>query len=255
MTLGGAACLTAALLLGACGDLTPTDPENQSPTPVVAFAKGGGGTTGGKDTRYPTTVTFSDSENGYPLLVQSDGNGAYVQTREITNYLVQSSTGESTWQLTLYSGPRFTPSNRTLFFSLTEPVSSSNPPPPFVQANATAHVIAKCWEINVNLLALPVAGVTECPGTMRFQAPNGKWYRLAFQPNNYPEVDQIKLQCLSFDSLGCKSWQATPGGTALTGSDPNYKGVQKLVEIDPSTTAAIADLGDYYVSFRFVISR
>ena len=94
-----------------------------------------------------------------------------------------------------------------------------------------------------------------CPGSFRFEAPNGRSYRFSFQPANFPEVNRMKFTCLGSDSIGCKLWTLTPSGTTDTGADPNPKNLNKLVEIDPGTDQVIADLGNYYISFNITIAR
>jgi len=79
-----------------------------------------------KVTDYPVTVTIADSRNGYFLHVGSDTQGAYVTTSLITSNIHSFGTG-SDWSLTTYQlapGKNgYRPSNRTVLFDLTEPVS------------------------------------------------------------------------------------------------------------------------------------
>jgi hypothetical protein len=203
---------------------------------------------GNRDTLVTTTI--ADSQNGSPFRVESDLKGSYVNTKLIQS-LIQSSTD---WTLTTY-GPNFSPSNRTVFFDLTEPVSSGNPVPPFENAYVQSHLIAKCHLVNVEFLQIPVGTTVQCPGGFRFQAPNGFSYRLSFEPNNYPGVNPMNVTCNTADSGGCNLWTIAPSGTTLTGTDPNPKNVNKLLQIDPKTDAAIADLGDYYISFSITVAR
>jgi hypothetical protein len=203
----------------------------------------------GSDTLVTTTI--ADSQNGNPFRVESDLKGSYVNTKLIQS-LIQGSPGD--WILTTY-GPNSAPSNRTVFFDLTEPVSSSNPVPPFETAYVQSHLIAKCHLVNVGFLQIPAGTTVQCPGSFRFQAPNGLWYRLGFQPNNYPGVNPMNVTCNTADAGGCKLWTITPSGTTLTGTDPNPKNINKLLQIDPKTDAAIADLGDYYISFSITVAR
>jgi len=169
-------------------------------------------------------TTLADNLNGYGLRVRSDGAGSYANTKQIQS-LIQGTTGD--WTLTTYTTtPRgFVGSNRTVFFDLTEPVAPGNPPPPFQTASVQAHLIAKCHLVGVGMTSMAAGTTVACPGVFRFQAPNGLWYRLGFQPENYPEVNRMNVTCLSADSGGCEQWTVTPEGTTTTGSDPNPKNV------------------------------
>ena len=109
--------------------------------------------------------------------------------------------------------------------------------------------------VGVDMTSMAVGMTVACPGVFRFQAPNGLWYRLGFQPENYPEVNRMNVTCLSADSGGCKQWTVTPEGTTTTGSDPNPKNVNKLLQIDPVSENVLADLGDYFVSFYITLVR
>jgi len=199
----------------------------------------------------PVTTTIADFQNASPLRVGSDGLGAYVTTRQVTSE-IQGPTGD--WIMVTYSGPRFTPSNRTVFFDLTEPASPNNPAPPFLTSVVQSQLIATCHKVNIAFLQIPVGTTVQCPGAFRFQAPNGLWYRLGFQPDNFPEVQRMNVTCNAADSGGCKLWTITPSGTTLT-TDPNPKNLNKLLQIDPGSDAVLADLGDYYISFSITVAR
>jgi hypothetical protein len=204
----------------------------------------------GRDTAVTTTI--ADAIGGYPTRLGSDLQGSYVNSTQVTS-IVQAATGD--WELTTYYGAKFTPSSRSVFFDLSEPVSSSNPPPPMTAGYVQSHLIAKCHLVNVGFLQIPAGTTVQCPGAFRFEAPNGLWYRLSLQPDNFPEVTRMNVTCLTADRTGCRTWNIGPASTIVTGTDPNPKGVQQLVQIDPNTDAVIATLGDYYVSFAITVSR
>lgn len=199
----------------------------------------------------PVTTTIADASSGLPLRVQSDRKGSYVNTKQVQS-VIQGQTGD--WSLTTYSGAQFTPSTRTVFFDLTEPVDPTTTAP-FMAGYLQSHLIAKCHMVNQDLRKLPVGGTTQCPGSFRFQAPDGLWYRLSFQPANFPEVNYMQVTCNAADASGCKLWVISPSGTALTGTDPNPKNVNRLVQIDPKSEAIIGDVGDFYISFSITVAR
>lgn len=206
-----------------------------------------------KPTNTPVTTTIDNSVNGYQVRVESDFKGSYVSTSQVSSLI--DTLGD--WSLTTYSTSRrgFTASTRSVFFDLTEPVASTNPLPPMQSGYVQAHLIAKCHLVNTGFLQIPAGSSVQCPGSFRFQASNGLWYRFSFQPENFPEVDRMNVTCDAADAAGCRLWTITPGGTAITATDPNPKNVNKLVQIDPSRDTVLADLGDYYLSFRIRVAR
>lgn len=216
----------------------------------------GAGLVGGIDARAggqrdtSVTTTIADMQNGYLLRVESDLQGSYVNGK-LVGSVIQ---GGGDWALDTSSNPGRT-SARTVFFDLTEPVSSTNPLPPFQTAYVESHLIAKCHLVNIGFLQIPAGTTVQCPGSFRFLAPNGLTYRLGFQPDNYPEVNRMNVTCNAADSGGCKLWTIWPSGTTVTATDPLPKNRNKLLQIDPGTDAAIADLGDYYISFFITVAR
>ena len=78
---------------------------------IVLFTVGINTLTGAPPASVPVTVTIVESANSYPLRVQSDLQGAYVQTKQLVSRIETYSTGTD-WMLTTYTGVKFTPSGR-----------------------------------------------------------------------------------------------------------------------------------------------
>ena len=207
-----------------------------------------------RTTNTPVTTVIAEAQSGSGLRVESDRQGPYINTRQIESVVQRRSTG-SDWLMSTYGSVYRTPSNRNVLFDLTEPVSPTNPAPPISVALVQAFLAAKCSDANIDMLAIPTGITVQCPGAFHFQGPTGNWYRLSFRPEIYPEVNHINVTCATSDASGCKTWNLTPSGAYLTGTDPNPKGVNKLLRYDPSTDAVIADLGDYYISFSITVAR
>jgi hypothetical protein len=220
-------------------------------TAAIAAASIGGSA---KTTSMAVTTTIANAQNGHSLRVGSDGQGGYVNTKQIES-VVEHQTGGSDWLMSTYGAVYRGPTNRTVLFDLTEPVSTGNPPPPISVALAQAFLATKCSDVNIDLLAISSGSTVQCPGAFHFQGPNGSWYRLSFRPEIYPEVNDMNVSCTAADTSGCKTWSITPNGNYLTGTDPNPKGINKLLQYNPSTDAVIADLGDYYISFSIAVAR
>jgi hypothetical protein len=250
--VGSALALGLAVVTLATG----CDSQSNAVVPTTASAIGSIDATAAKpagDTA--VTATIADSLNGFPLRVKSDGAGVYTNTTT-TRSLIQGNTGD--WELTTYTRDKrgnLIAGPRAVFFDLTEPVAPGNPPPPFQTSTLQAHLIAKCSVVGVNVLTIAAGTTASCPGDFRFDLSNTLAYRLSYAPNNFAEVNYMDITCLAADSKGCKQWTIATDGHALTGSDPNRKGVQKLLQIDPQTTGIIADLGDYYISFFISLAR
>jgi hypothetical protein len=77
----------------------------------------------------------------------------------------------------------------------------------------------------------------------------------SLQPENFPQVDRLRVTCLSKDAGGCKVWTITPSNSRVTGSDPNPKSLNRLLEIDDRSEQILAELGDYYLSFFITVVR
>ena len=218
----------------------------------------------------PVTTTIADLAADSPLRVQSDRQGAYLTSTvrkvvQVQSVLLSNPNGQD-WSLTTFYSSKggFADSNRTVFFDLREQVSagSFSTPPLAFDANGapvefgwvTAHLIAKCSQVNVDMIKMPVGAVALCPGSFRFRSPNGEWYRFSFQPENFPGVDRFKVTCVGADVTGCKVWTVSPSGTVMTGGDPNPKSLNKLLLITDQGEI-LAEGGNYYLSFSVTVAR
>lgn len=224
-----------------------------------------------RPSQYLVTTTIADVGGSHALSVQSDRKGAYVtktvnrvtQVRSAIDMFLDG----SDWSLTTYSYAAkggYTASDRAVFFDLRErlvPGGFDTPQMgtdgrglPVEYGQVTSHLIVKCSNAGLDMLKIPVGGTAVCPGSLRFRAPSGQWYRFSFQPENYAGVDPFSVTCSAADATGCKVWSITPSGTTLTGSDPNAKGVNKLLLIDGGGTV-LAVGGDYLMSFSITVAR
>jgi len=64
----------------------------------------------------------------------------------------------------------------------------------------------------------------------------------------------MRVTCTRTRSNVCSAWTITPATTLTTGTDPNLKSVNKLLQIDPNSDVILADLGDYYLSFVMTLT-
>jgi hypothetical protein len=207
-------------------------------------------------------TTIADAAEGFPLRIQSDRQGAYVtktvnKTVQVKSVIDSFLSGGSDWSLTTYylSKSNYVASSRTVFFDLSEQITSGAFTTPYLgNGQVTSHLIVKCSNVNRDFLAIPLGTTVSCPGSARFRAPDGGWYRFSFSEVNYPEVDQYAVTCTAADQSGCKVWTVQPDGVALSGDDPNPKSLNRLLLIN-SNGDILDEGGTYYLSFSMTIAR
>ena len=198
--------------------------------------------------------------NNVALRVASDGLGLYPGDPNVTSQITPNSLG-SFWSLTTYYSSRNTlkASTRRVWFDLTEPVPGQNPTPPAPPVSVgllQASLIANCYQDGVDLLTMGQNAVAYCRGLFRFQAPNGTWYRLAFQPQNYTETDKMQVSCTASSGGACSRWTISPNTVNPRFTiDATPKSLVRLVEIDSAGSVLNDALGNYYVSFSMKIAR
>jgi hypothetical protein len=146
-------------------------------------------------------------------------------------------------------------SNRKVFVDLSEQLTMGGfATPALGDGQLTAHLIAKCSQVNVDLVGMSLGSTALCPGSARFLAPDGNWYRLSFNPDNYSEVNPFAVACTASDRSGCKVWTITPSSPVVTGNDPNRKSLNRLLLIN-ANGEILDEGGGYYTSFSITVAR
>ena len=235
-----------------------------------------------------TSISGVGPADGMPVtdgqfLVQSDGLGDYVnltegRTKTVTNILIVNQAPGTDWSLTTYSlGARsVTPSSRRVFFDLRYREESDGVVPveyanarfhetpalgtvagePVPYGRVTAHLIVKCSEASpvIDFRTMTAEEVATCPGSLRFMAADGMWYRLSFAPGNFQGVNFFKVTCTSADTAGCRTWTVGPE-TQTSTSDPSQQGLQRLLRLDQFGGAIQAVGPLYHISFSFSLRR
>ena len=227
----------------------------------------------GNNPNIPVTVTIADIGPGdNAFWVQSDRKGAYVtktvnKIKQVDSLLIVNPTGTD-WSLTTYyvSKGSYAASDRKVFFDLREQAAAgafvtpimgtdtSGLPVPVQYGSVTPHLTAKCSVVNVDMVRMTLGGTALCPGSLRFRAPDGLWYRFSFQPENFPQVDRFLVTCQQVDGSGCRVWTVAPGNSRVTGTDSNTKALTTLLAIDEGGNI-LSIGGDYYLSFSFTVAR
>ena len=145
----------------------------------------------------PVTTTIADAINGTPMQIQSDGAGAYLNTRYVES-IVQGAAAD--WELdTNYS--KF--STRNVWLDFTKPIpgtgpSGGDPIAPFTAGLAKVRFISKCHLYGVNMFTIPVGTTVNCPLATGFHFAEST-YRLHMNPvtgvDVNPETDVIDITC------------------------------------------------------------
>jgi hypothetical protein len=205
------------------------------------------------------TTTIADMAGEQPLRIGSDLQGAYVtkvvsKVMQVESILQATPNGYDFMLSTYYTSKgSILASNRTVFVDLRDQVrvgTIATPAlgyvdgAPVLYGRVTAQFSAKCSRVNVDVTKMAEGATIECPGALRFRAPNNSWYRLSFQPDNYAAVDRINVTCTTADATGCRVWMLTPAGTGLT----------TLLSIDSAGTV-VGVGGDFLVSYSVTVAR
>lgn len=209
------------------------------------------------------TTTIDDSDTlGRPYLISSDG--ASYQTT--SDGLVSSTVSGGEWMLNTYGlGTShgklvIKRSNRTASFQFTEPAGNNAPPDDLsgTAVSAQVHMFSTCAN---SLVGMSPDGFQDCAGAFRLEPVNDNdtGYRLAFQPQNYAEVTQMRVMCTAGASGNCTEWTISPGasatGATYTGADGLPRSLNQLLLLVGTSENVAQALGDYYFSFKIHVSR
>ena len=221
-----------------------------------------------KNAPIEVATTIADlGPSGSAYRVQSDRKGPYVTTvvnrqTQVKNILIVSAAGTD-WSLTTYANGRgnsYVPTDRTVFFDLSELAAEGTFATPFLGTGyRPAHLTAKCSDVGVDMTKMALNATAECPGSMRFWAADDLWYRFSFDPEKFAGVDRFAMTCTSTTVtrgvIACTRWTVRPGTARTTGTDPNAKSLNRLLHIDAASNVLNPDGGLYYLSFAFDVSR
>ena len=234
-------------------------------TVVVAVATAlsqGATATGGAPADVPVRTTIADSDASGPLRVRSDGNNPDVYETTTVGakttvtsmiYSFQGTSGQDFFLTTYYPYKNgFAASSRTVGIDLAGRVFGGgfSPPDLGTTGQVPVQLSVKCRMATPNAVSL--VGMTynqsvECPGALRFWAPDGQWYRFSFQPEKFSNSDRWKVTCSAVGSSGCTKWKVEPSGS-------DGESVNTLLRIDLQGT--ILEVGDdYRLTFSILVER
>lgn len=201
----------------------------------------------------PVTVTIEGfSANSLPpYRIQSDQLGVYKNSRNMES-IIQ---GIGDWELDMLN---FTGSGRTILVDLREPVPNSapggaNPIAPFQPQLVRGRFIAKCTQFGSNFFTMSLGEPTPCPLAVAFDQ-GGRRYRLAFNGENFPNIDPVKVTCTSVNSSTskCNEWKIEGG---VLQDDGTMKSRAKLIRVASSKRETDLDMGNFYMSLSITITN
>jgi len=209
---------------------------------ALTLALGAAVTLSGKAATFVDVTTTI--QNSTSLQMESDGLGPYTSFSRHGDSVTSELQPIGDWDLDLTSSK-----TRTTVLSLTQPVSTSNPPPPFTVEQIASRQISKCSQNNsVTFTTLLPGRSVSCPLSTEFTLADGTSWRFIMNHNNYPDTNWVTVTCTTpVGNSKCTSWSITPAQTGV----PN---VGKLLKLNGQFGTAIADYGDYNVSFVFEIT-
>ena len=201
----------------------------------------------------PVTVTIEGfgANSLPPYRIQSDQLGVYKNSRTMES-IIQ---GIGDWELDMLN---FNGSGRTILVDLSEPVSNSapngaNPAAPFSPQLVRGRFIAKCTQFGFNFLKMANGASNPCPLAIAFDQ-GGRRYRLAFNGENFPNIDPVTVTCTGFNSSTskCNKWKIEP---SVLQTDGSLKSRAKLIKVAMTNRETDQDLGNYYMSFSITITN
>jgi hypothetical protein len=202
----------------------------------------------------PVTVTIegNGADTAPTLRIQSDGQGVYKHSNSLQS-IIQ---GIGDWELDMLN---FTSSpQRTILVDLRDPVPNSapngtTPTAPFGYEKVRGRFIAKCSLYGGNMQTMYGGLSISCPLAVAFDQ-GGRRYRLAFNPENFPnEVDPVNVTCMNpVGTAKCSQWRIEP---SVVQTDGTMKNRAKLIRVASSRKETDQDLGEFYMSFAINVTN
>lgn len=206
-----------------------------------------------KDTPVSSSLAGSGpiaDPNVYNYRFQSDLLGAYVNAIDTVESVLQSG---GDWRLDASTSP-----TRTMMLDFRDPVSGSNPLPPFLVGNVAAMTETKSYLLYGTGKVAGMTGLNSTlitPYVVRF-AVGGITYRILMNSVQYPQTNYARVTCIGVVSptnAQCNHWTIEP---SVTQPDGQLKNIAKLVRVTTSKGKTIeTDLGNFYLSFSVDITN
>ena len=206
-----------------------------------------------------TSIVYdSDSQvPPQPLQYQSDGLGPYATSRSAGNNVVSSDIQSScSWALDTTGS-----TSRGIVVTLAYAFSSGSTPP-FVGPQEIHGVFhTECFNNsannNVNFGTMTFVGQTlACPMHFVFTY-NGVSYNLALAPPTWPGTSYMQVTCTGASGGNCNQWtvQPDPNTSFVNPATNQLSGIAELFLPSSSGSGTGTALGEFYVSFSFLIHK
>jgi hypothetical protein len=203
-----------------------------------------------------TSVLYNSDTNSVPYQYQSDGLGPYTTYNKGNNSVSSIIQKSCSWDLDTTSS-----STRGIVVTLAYP-NSSGSQPPFVGPQEIHGVFhTECSNNpannNVNFGTMAFVGqILACPMHLVF-AYNGVTYNLALAPPTWPGSSYMQVTCTGASGGNCNQWtvQPDPNTSFVNPATNQLSGIAELFLPSSSGSGTGTPLGEFYVSFSFLIHK
>jgi len=203
-----------------------------------------------------TSVIYDTDSNSVPYQYQSDGLGPYTTFNKGNNSVSSIIQKSCSWDLDTTNS-----STRGIIVTLAYP-DSSGPPPPFVGPQEIHGVFhTECLDNsannNLNFGTMTFVGQTlTCPMHFVFTY-NGVSYNLALAPPTWPGTSYMQVTCTGASGGNCNQWtvQPDPNTSFVNPATNQLSGIAELFLPSSSGSGTGTALGEFYVSFSFLIHK
>jgi hypothetical protein len=206
-----------------------------------------------------TSILYdSDSQSpSQPFEYQSDALGPYTTFRSPGNNVVNSDIQNScSWELDTTGS-----TSRGIVLTLFYPYSSGSPAPFTGPQEIHGVFHTQCFNnpanSNLNFGTMTFVGQTlACPMHFVF-AYNGVTYNLALAPPTWPGTSYMQVTCTGANGGQCNQWtvQPDPNTSFVNPATNQLSGIAELFLPSSSGSGTGTPLGEFYVSFSFLIHK
>jgi hypothetical protein len=225
-------------------------------TELFAVIQNGNSSTTASCSYNVTSVLYDTDSNSVPYQYQSDGLGPYTTYNKGNNSVSSIIQKSCSWDLDTTNS-----STRGIVVTLAYP-DSSGPPPPFVGPQEIHGVFhTECLDNsannNVNFGTMTFVGqILACPMHFVF-AYSGVTYNLALAPPTWPGTSYMQVTCTGANAGQCNQWtvQPDPNTSFVNPATNQLSGIAELFLPSSSGSGTGTPLGEFYVSFSFLIHK
>jgi|SRR5579859_519264 len=236
--------------------VTNTDGRSGKGTELFAVTQNGNSSTTSSCSYNVTSIIYDTDSNNVPYQYQSDGLGPYTTVSKGNNSVSSIIQKSCSWDLDTTGS-----TTRGIMVTLAYP-DSSGPPPPFVGPQEIHGVFhTECSDNsannNLNFGTMTLVGqILACPMHFVFTY-NGVSYNLALAPPTWPGTSYMQVTCTGASGGNCNQWtvQPDPNTSFVNPATNQLSGIAELFLPSSSGSGTGTALGEFYVSFSFLIHK